>query len=473
MFVKPANLGIERRHLEGEGRAPSLARRDRPRRRVRPQDRRRGGRAERARDRVRGARQRRRPRRRCPARSSRRASSTTTRRSTSTTARRADHPGAARPATQRPRSGGCRSRRSRPIDCAGMARVDFLLGRATRRSCRERGQHDSRLHDDQHVLEAVGGQRRRLPGAARSARSRSRSSGTPRSSSCAPASHESSAGARAVVVLAGAGAADPCTPSRPGRARFRGDGRPRRAPTTSSSTRASTRSTPSCARACGPAPPEACHVLDATALWWRILLDPGQPRARRRVLDARSIAAIAATEAWTERAAATMPRRGSTSAARTRARVQWRVLRDERLAAARDGKRIKDALERALELDPRSTTRTSASACTSTTPTSRRRRRRSCASCCCCPAAIARRGWRQMLRARDHGRAAAGRGRLPAARHLSLVRAAARPRRSQLLAARCTQRYPGNPLFLQRIAEIAGRLPPRPDAPASAGGSSS
>ena len=34
------------------------------------------------------------------------------------------------------------------------------------------------------------------------------------------------------------------------------------------------------------------------------------------------------------------------------ARVQWRVLRDERLAAARDGKRIKDALERALALDP-------------------------------------------------------------------------------------------------------------------------
>ena len=32
--------------------------------------------------------------------------------------------------------------------------------------------------------------------------------------------------------------------------------------------------------------------------------------------------------------------------------MQWRVLREERLAAARDGKRIKDALERALTLDP-------------------------------------------------------------------------------------------------------------------------
>ena len=34
------------------------------------------------------------------------------------------------------------------------------------------------------------------------------------------------------------------------------------------------------------------------------------------------------------------------------ARVQWRVLRNEKLAAARDGKRIKEVLERALALDP-------------------------------------------------------------------------------------------------------------------------
>ena len=33
-------------------------------------------------------------------------------------------------------------------------------------------------------------------------------------------------------------------------------------------------------------------------------------------------------------------------------RVQWRVLREEKLAAARDGKRIKEALERAIALDP-------------------------------------------------------------------------------------------------------------------------
>ena len=54
-------------------------------------------------------------------------------------------------------------------------------------------------------------------------------------------------------------------------------------------------------RACGPAPIEACRVLEATALWWRILLDP-----ENRALDDRFSAsvdrAIAATDAWTARA---------------------------------------------------------------------------------------------------------------------------------------------------------------------------
>src|SRR6185436_7152669 len=51
------------------------------------------------------------------------------------------------------------------------------------------------------------------------------------------------------------------------------------------------------AKACPPAPAEACDVLAATATWWRILLDPNS-----RALDARFAAeterAIASTEAW-------------------------------------------------------------------------------------------------------------------------------------------------------------------------------
>jgi tetratricopeptide (TPR) repeat protein len=103
-------------------------------------------------------------------------------------------------------------------------------------------------------------------------------------------------------------------------------------------------------RACGPAPDEACDVLGATALWWRILLDP-ENRARDADFSAAADRAIRTTEAWTARSpddAEAWFYLGGAYAAR----VQWRVLRQERLAAARDGKRIKQAMERALELDP-------------------------------------------------------------------------------------------------------------------------
>jgi tetratricopeptide (TPR) repeat protein len=103
-------------------------------------------------------------------------------------------------------------------------------------------------------------------------------------------------------------------------------------------------------RACPPAPPEACEVLAATSLWWQILLDPES----RELDDEFSTAvdrAITSTEAWTDRApddAEAWFFHGGAYAAR----VQWRVLREEKLAAARDGKAIKVALERAIELDP-------------------------------------------------------------------------------------------------------------------------
>jgi Tetratricopeptide repeat len=103
-------------------------------------------------------------------------------------------------------------------------------------------------------------------------------------------------------------------------------------------------------RACGPAPIEACHVLEATALWWRLQLDPDS-RALDEEFSTSVERAIRTTEAWTARApddAEAWFYLGGAYAAR----VQWRVLREERLAAARDGKRIKDALERALTLDP-------------------------------------------------------------------------------------------------------------------------
>jgi tetratricopeptide (TPR) repeat protein len=101
---------------------------------------------------------------------------------------------------------------------------------------------------------------------------------------------------------------------------------------------------------CPPAPREACLLLETVSLWWQMQLDP-HDTSRDRLFQARVEAAIAAAVEWTarepQRAEAWFYLGGAYGA-----RVQWRVLRGEQIAAARDGKRIKDALERALLLDP-------------------------------------------------------------------------------------------------------------------------
>jgi hypothetical protein len=102
--------------------------------------------------------------------------------------------------------------------------------------------------------------------------------------------------------------------------------------------------------ACGDAPAEACRVLDALSVWWEIALEP-ESRLRDVAFSRTVDEAIAATTAWTARE----PERAEAwfyAGAAYGARAQWRILRQERLAAARDGKRIKETLERALLLDP-------------------------------------------------------------------------------------------------------------------------
>ncbi|MGE3844415.1 MAG: hypothetical protein AB7I50_22860, partial [Vicinamibacterales bacterium] len=103
-------------------------------------------------------------------------------------------------------------------------------------------------------------------------------------------------------------------------------------------------------RRCDGAPPVACQVLEATGLWWRIQLNPSD-RSLDAAFTARVDPAIAAAEAWVTREPARAEAWVYLGGAYG-ARVQFRVLRTERLAAARDGKRIKEALEAALRLDP-------------------------------------------------------------------------------------------------------------------------
>lgn len=101
---------------------------------------------------------------------------------------------------------------------------------------------------------------------------------------------------------------------------------------------------------CPPARPEVCQLLSVVATWWQIQLNPHN-RVRDAAFERDADKAVASMEAWTKlepmRAEAWFYLGGSIGA-----RAQWRVLRGQTLAAARDGKRIKSALERALALDP-------------------------------------------------------------------------------------------------------------------------
>ena len=205
------------------------------------------------------------------------------------------------------------------------------------------------------------------------------------------------------------------------------------APTTPSSTPASTRSTPSCAApadrrrprpaTCSPPPP--CGGASS--------LDPDN-RALDDEFAPRSIAAIRTTESWTERApddAEAWFYLGGAYAAR----VQWRVLREERVAAARDGKRIKQALERAIALDAGPRGRLLRHRALQVL----RRRRAGRGQGAALPPAAARRQQDRRARA-DAARAqrrtaAAGRGRLPAPPDLPVVRAASRRARSSCCEA--------------------------------------
>ena len=103
-------------------------------------------------------------------------------------------------------------------------------------------------------------------------------------------------------------------------------------------------------QACPPAPMEACQSMRVVSLWWRILLNP-ESRVDDRRFEQLATAAISANAAWTERE----PRRAEAwfyLAGSYAPLVQWRILREDRLAAAREGAKIKSALERALQIDP-------------------------------------------------------------------------------------------------------------------------
>jgi tetratricopeptide (TPR) repeat protein len=101
--------------------------------------------------------------------------------------------------------------------------------------------------------------------------------------------------------------------------------------------------------ACPPAPQPACAVIGAVNDYWRLLLNP-EDTSRDAALLERINAAIASTEAWVARE----PKRAEAwfyLGGAYGTRVLLRGHRGQYLAAARDGKRIHDALQLAISLD--------------------------------------------------------------------------------------------------------------------------
>jgi tetratricopeptide (TPR) repeat protein len=104
------------------------------------------------------------------------------------------------------------------------------------------------------------------------------------------------------------------------------------------------------ARACGPAPAQACAIIGMAGQWWRIYFDLDD-RSRDAAFMSRLNSVIARGEAWVARE----PERAEAwlyLGAAYGIRVQYHGQRLELLAAAFDGKRIRRSLERALALDP-------------------------------------------------------------------------------------------------------------------------
>jgi len=203
-------------------------------------------------------------------------------------------------------------------------------------------------------------------------------------------------------------------------------------------------------RACGPAPAEACDVLAATAIWWRILLDP-QSRALDDEFSAAVERAIETTEEWTERSPQD-PEAWFYMGAAYAARVQWRVLREARVAAARDGKRIKEALEQAIALAPALDDAYFGIGMyryyADVAPAAVRFLR----FLLLLPGGDREEGLEQMLRGRERGRLLQGEADYQL--HLVYLWYEEDTDRALGLLQSLQQQYPTNPLFLAQIAEI-------------------
>lgn len=197
-------------------------------------------------------------------------------------------------------------------------------------------------------------------------------------------------------------------------------------------------------------PAEVCDLLDVIALWWQLQLDP-HDRSRDASFDARIDAAIAGLTDWTARE----PSRAEAwffLGGGYGVRAQWRALRGGTLSAARDGGRIKAALEEALRLDPDLVDATFGIGLyhyyADVVPAAARLLRWLLAL----PGGDRVRGLQEMLRAREGGQLL--RDEADYQLHLIYLWYEKKPERSLELLRGLRNRHPFNPLFPQLIAEM-------------------
>jgi len=204
------------------------------------------------------------------------------------------------------------------------------------------------------------------------------------------------------------------------------------------------------AHTCPPAPAEACQSMRVVAAWWEILMDPASRRLDAR-FNALAASAIDAAEAWTKRE----PQRAEAwfyLAGSYAPLVQWHVLRGERVTAAREGKKIKDALERALELDPSLDDAYFGIGLyhyyAAVAPTAAKVLR----FFLFLPGGDREQGLKEMLKAREHGELL--RGEADYQLQILYLWYEQEPAKAIEILERLDARYTTNPLFLRQIAQI-------------------
>jgi len=203
-------------------------------------------------------------------------------------------------------------------------------------------------------------------------------------------------------------------------------------------------------KTCPPAPAGACAALGAVSLQWQILIEPESRQIDQR-LKAAAAEAIAVNSAWTDReprsAEAWFYLAGSYAPL-----AQLRVLRTERLAAARDGNTIRTALERALQLDPMLYDAYFGIGLYHYYAAVAPMYARVLRWLLLLPGGDRARGLQEMLRARAHGELLAGEADFQLQQvYLWYER---RTREALALLESLDARYPHNSIFLERTAEV-------------------